>query len=61
MYRAPGYGRMGQPGTIQTGGLVSQMMALAGTALPWTQINFGMTTPVPARFIMCVNCKQTLL
>ncbi len=60
VYREPGNGRMGQPGTIQTGDLVSQMKALMGTAFSWAQINFGWTGSVTAQLIMSVNCKQTL-
>ncbi len=62
VYREPGSGAMGQPWTIQTGGLVSQMVALAVTA--WTcttQINLGGTTHVPTHIIMSVNCEQALL
>ncbi len=61
VYREPGSGAMGQPWTIHTGGLISQMVALARTACSWTQIKLGWTTPVPAQSIMSVNCKQALL
>jgi hypothetical protein len=53
--REPGSGAMGQPWTIHTGGLVSQVVALAGTACACTQIKLGMTTAVPAHIIMSVN------
>ncbi len=61
VYREPGSGAMGQPWTIHTGGLVSQMVALARTAWPWTQIKLGVTSPVPTQGIMSVNCEQALL
>ncbi len=58
--REPGSGAMGQPWTIHTGGLVSQMVALAGTACSCSQLKLGVTTPVPKQGIMSVNCEQAL-
>jgi hypothetical protein len=59
--REPGSGVMGQPWTIHTGGLVSQMVALARTACTCPQIKLGMTSPVPTQGIISVNCNQSLL
>ncbi len=59
--REPGNGAMGQPWTIHTGGLVIQMVALAGTAWPCSGIKLGMTAAVPTDGIMSVNCNQASL
>ncbi len=59
--REPGSGAMGQPWTLQTGTLVGQVVALAGTACSCTQIQLGGTSPVPPHIIMSVNCEQALL
>ncbi len=58
--REPGSGAMEQPWTIHTGGLVSQMVALARTACSWAQLKLGVTETVPAHCIMSVNCEQAL-
>jgi hypothetical protein len=59
--REPGSGAMGQPWTIQTGTLVSQVVALPGTVWSWTQLKLGVMPPVPTQGIMSVNCEQALL
>ncbi len=58
--REPGNGVMGQPWTIHTGTLVTQLIALAGTACSWTQLKLGGMTAVPTQRIMSVNCEQAL-
>ncbi len=59
--REPGSGAMGQPWTIHTGGLVSQPVALPGTACTCAQLKLGVMAAVPAQIIMSVNCEQALL
>ncbi len=41
IYRELGSGAMGQPWTIQIGGLASQKLALSGTVWSCMTINFG--------------------